>query len=111
MQFDLDSLLTGDPIEVTPASPLYDLGDLGQVLKDHVRLVPEASVTTRSDKEFFYQIAGMISHQRVTIHPEYYEDHFEDVELWSPGNPLFPWRTDGEPGAIEGDFPEDYFKP
>ena len=56
--FDLDSLLSGDPIEgdVTPA--LYDLGELGRILKDHQRLLPEANVNTRSDKEAMYQNSG-----------------------------------------------------
>jgi hypothetical protein len=101
--FDLDSLLTADPIEITLSPPLYDLGDLGRVLGDHVRLVPEAIVHARSDKEFLYQTSGMLSHQRVSVSPEYYEDHYEDVELWSPGNPLFPWRTDVEAGSVEAD--------
>ena len=26
---------------------------------------------------------------RVTTNPDYYEEHAENVEFWSPGNPLF----------------------
>lgn len=26
---------------------------------------------------------------RVTTDPDYFEEHSESVELWSPGNPLF----------------------
>ena len=32
----------------------------------------------------------MIAPVRITTDPQYYEDNVESVELWSPGNPLFP---------------------
>jgi hypothetical protein len=89
--FDLDSLLAGDPIEGALMESPYDLGDLGQILRDHKRHLPEAVVTLRSEKEALYQLKGMATPQRVTVTPGYYEDHPEDVELWSRGNPLFPW--------------------
>jgi SNF2 family DNA or RNA helicase len=89
--FDLDSLLAGGDIEGSEAPALYDLGYLGRVLDDHGRLIPNVSLQRRSEKESFYQAEGMSSPIRVTVSPEYYEDHLEDVELWSPGNPLFPW--------------------
>jgi hypothetical protein len=38
---------------------------------------------------------------RVTVSPEFYENHLEDVELWSPGNPLFPWEGAAESGNID----------
>jgi SNF2 family DNA or RNA helicase len=102
--FDLDSLLTGDAIEGIAVPALYDLGDLGRVLRDHKRLIPEAEVAHRSEKEVFYQVQGMNSPERVTVSPEYYQDHLEDVELWSPGNPLFP-RTGSESPGVEEDVP------
>jgi SNF2 family DNA or RNA helicase len=100
--FDLDSLLSGDPIEGDVIPPLYNLGELGRILKDHQRFVPEANVNTRSSKEAFYQTQGMSTSLRITVSPQYYEDHLEDVELWSPGNPLFPWSTEDQDGPIEG---------
>jgi hypothetical protein len=27
---------------------------------------------------------------RVTTDPDYYQEHSDSVELWSPGSPLFP---------------------
>jgi hypothetical protein len=89
--FDLDSLLGGQPIDEVRAAPLYDLGTLRQVLRDHEQFLPDIRVEERSEKELFYQGPGMNTPNRVTASPEYYEDHLEDVELWSPGNPLFPW--------------------
>ena len=32
---------------------------------------------------------GMKERLRVTTDPEYFEEHAESMELWSPGNPLF----------------------
>ena len=32
---------------------------------------------------------GMKEPLRVTTDPDYFEEHSESVELWSPGNPLF----------------------
>ena len=79
------------------------LGDLGRILRDHARLVPEAKVTLRSEKESFYQVQGMDSPERVTVSPEYSrQDHLEDVELWSPGNPLFPWEQSESPDLADG---------
>lgn len=89
--FDLDSLLAGGDIEAPLTPALYDLGYLGRVLEDHERMIPEVSIHRRSEKEAFYQTQGMTSAIRVTVNPDYYEDHLEDVELWSPGNPMFPW--------------------
>ncbi len=90
--FDLDSLLAREPIDEVRVPPLYDLGDLRSVIKEHARLMPEVRIDARSDKEVFYQAAGMDTAARITVSPEYFDDHLEDVELWSPGNPLFPWE-------------------
>jgi hypothetical protein len=27
---------------------------------------------------------------RITTDPEFYQEHTESVELWSPGNPVYP---------------------
>jgi SNF2 family DNA or RNA helicase len=59
MVFDLDSLLAGQAIDATQVSALYDLGYLGKILEDHDRMIPEAKVLRRSEKEAFYQTQGM----------------------------------------------------
>ena len=102
--FDLDSLLAGGEIEGSVQPALYDLGYLGRVLEDHGRLIPHVSLQRRSEKESFYQAGGMNGPIRVTVNPEYYEDHLEDVELWSPGSPLFPWVETQE--SIERNAPQ-----
>jgi hypothetical protein len=43
----------------------------------------------------------MLEPVRVTTDPVYFEEHADSVELWSPGNPLFP----SEPVSGEMDHP------
>ncbi len=45
----------------------------------------------------------MHSPVRVTVHPGHYEDPLDDMELWSPDNPLFPWRDKDREATVEGD--------
>ncbi len=37
-----------------------------------------------------WQAPGMPAPVRVTTDPDYYEQHPDSIELWSPGSPLFP---------------------
>jgi hypothetical protein len=90
--FDLDSLLAGEPPDEDRTPALYDLGDLGKLLKDHEQMLPDIQIALRSEKQAFYQAPGMETPIRVTVNAESYDDHLENVELWSPGNPLFPWQ-------------------
>lgn len=92
--FDLDSLLAGVPPDEDRTPALYDLGDLGKILKDHELMLPDIQIELRSEKQAFYQAPGMETPIRVTVNAESYDDHLENVELWSPGNPLFPWPKD-----------------
>ena len=41
-------------------------------------------------REYSYLAPGMPKRLRVTTDAAYYEQHSDSVELWSPGNPLFP---------------------
>ena len=40
-------------------------------------------------REYGLLAPGMTERLRVTTDPEYFEEHAESLELWSPGNPLF----------------------
>ena len=40
-------------------------------------------------REYGLLAPGMTEHLRVTTDAEYFEEHAESLELWSPGNPLF----------------------
>ena len=46
---------------------------------------------------------------RVTTNPEFYEQHAESVELWSQGNPTFPYPSD-IPLFVEAETPSEFTK-
>ena len=87
--FDLDSLVVSE-LEMDQRSyALYSLGNLHDVLSHHEEFLPDAQLEATHSNEFQYLIPG-IKKLRITISPEYYDTHSEDVEFWSPGNPIFP---------------------
>jgi hypothetical protein len=97
---DLDEV-TEAALEMPPRPPaLYDLQDLGRLLQRPELLPPGVEVLeTGGAKDRAWQQPGMLEPVRVTTDPVYFEQHADSVELWSPGNPLFP----GEPlgGEVE----------
>jgi superfamily II DNA or RNA helicase len=91
--FDLDTLVTGDlEIDKRPDA-LYGFGELHDVLSHHEMFLPSVTLEATHGNEFQYVSPGM-QKLRITISPEYFDAHAEDVELWSPGNPLFPEQID-----------------
>ncbi len=54
-------------------------------------------------REYGLLAPGMKKELRVTTDPVYYEEHSENLELWSPGNPLFqaPEHTADDVEPIE----------
>ena len=101
---DLDEV-TEAALEMPPRPPaLYDLQDLGRLLKRPELLPPGIEVAkTGGKKDRAWQQPGMLEAVRVTTDPVYYEEHADSVELWSPGNPLFP----SEPLSGEIDYPTE----
>jgi SNF2 family DNA or RNA helicase len=91
--FDLDSLVIGELETDQRPEALYGLGSLRDVLAHHEVFIPEATLEITHNNEFQFVTPGM-KKLRITVSPEYYEAHAEDVELWSPGNPLFPTPMD-----------------
>ena len=87
--FDLDSLVAAELETDQRPQSLYGLGDLRDVLSHHEMFIPEATLEETNSSEFQYVTPGT-KKLRITVSPEYYDAHTEDVELWSPGNPLFP---------------------
>lgn len=86
--FDLDSFTIADMDMSGRPAPLYGLGDLRDVLEKHRLFLPETSIEAASTSEFQITLPGGPK-LRITVNPEYYDVHAEDVELWSPGNPTF----------------------
>jgi SNF2 family DNA or RNA helicase len=88
--FDLDAAIDEDFTEpARPPSPL-SLEDLDSVIRSSEALPPGIEVKPMGYREYSYIAPGMSEHVRVTTDATYYEHHSESVELWSPGNPLFP---------------------
>ncbi|MGB8481377.1 MAG: SNF2-related protein [Acidobacteriaceae bacterium] len=91
--FDLDNLvITELDVEQRPAA-LYGLGELRDVLSNQGVFLPEIHLEPSGNNEFQYLAPGQ-KKLRVTVNPEYYDTHSEDVELWSSGSPAFPNPVD-----------------
>ena len=90
--FDLDEIQPEDLEMPERPKPPYDMPYLGQVLGNPGLLPPGYEATPLAGgKDYRYFIPGHKEAIRVTTDPEYYEQHTESVELWSPGSPAFPW--------------------
>lgn len=89
--FDIDEVSDTELEIPARPKPLYDLAYLHAVLTDPKRRPHDVEVTPL-DKDFGYRMPGLPKPVRVTTDPEYYEEHSESVELWSPGSPVFPWK-------------------
>ena len=88
--FDLDAVTEADLEEPPRPEPLYDLADLDDLLRRGDLLPPGVDVHGLAPHEHRYQAPGMREEVRITTKREYYDDHPLSLELWSPGNPLFP---------------------
>ena len=60
-------------------------------------LPPGIEAKTMGAREYSYLAPGMSERVRVTTDAGYYEQHADSVELWSPGNPLFPAPDNAAP--------------
>lgn len=89
-----DSFNIDEAIEAALEMPVqapapYGLEELGRLL-DHPRLLPPGTEARRaSSKDVFWTQPGapQIS---VTTDPDFFEEHAESVEFWTPGSPAFP---------------------
>ena len=95
--FDIDDAIeTALDMPERPEAP-YGLSELG-ILLDRPKLLPAGVEARRvSSKDVFWTQPGspQIS---ITTDVEFYEDHPESVEFWSPGSPAFPHPNGiGEP--------------
>jgi hypothetical protein len=71
-----------------PPAP-YGLEELGHLL-DHPKLLPPGVEAQRvGTKEVFWTQPGA-PRISVTTDPDFFEEHPESVEFWTPGSPAFP---------------------
>jgi hypothetical protein len=87
---DLDAATdAGLELPSRPA-PLYNFDDLDRIVTSESARPVGIHVSGMAEREYSYSSPGMSQPIRITTDPEYYQDHTESTELWSPGNPLFP---------------------
>ena len=88
--FDLDEVTAKELEEPERPPALYSLSDLGALLTRPELLPPGIESKPLGNRDRSYLAPGMAAPIRVTTDPDYFEQHPDSVELWSPGNPLFP---------------------
>jgi hypothetical protein len=89
--FDLDEVTADDLEEPERPQARYDLDDLGTLLARPDLLPPGIQVKKSvGARDWSWQAPGMAAPVRVTTDPDYYEQHPDSTELWSPGSPVFP---------------------
>ncbi len=87
--FDIDAVTEEDlAMPERPPSPLT-MDDLDRVIGSTDLMPPGTDIQSMAHREYGLLAPGMSERLRVTTDPEYFEEHAESVELWSPGNPLF----------------------
>jgi SNF2 family DNA or RNA helicase len=87
---DLDAA-TDAGLELAPRSlPLYDFDDLDRIVTSESARPAGIHVNGLAQREYSYLAPGMDQPVRITTDAEFYQEHTESVELWSPGSPVFP---------------------
>ena len=87
--FDIDAVTEADlAMPDRPLSPVT-MDDLDRVISSSDLMPPGTDIQPMAHREYGLLAPGMTERLRVTTDPEYFEEHAESLELWSPGNPLF----------------------
>ena len=63
--------------------------DLDRVIGSPDLMPPGLEIQSMRHQEYSLRAPGMTEPLRVTTDPQYFEEHAESMELWSPGNALF----------------------
>ncbi len=87
--FDLDAVTEQDMAEPVRPAAVLDMDDLDRVLRRREVWPPGLSVRPLHPREYALSLPGLEAELRVSTDPGYVEEHPDDVELWSPGSPLF----------------------
>ncbi len=88
--FDLDAAIDEEFTEPERMPSPLTLEDLDLVIRTTDIIPSGLEVKTMGAREYSYLAPGTPESVRVTTDANYYEQHADSVELWSPGNPLFP---------------------
>lgn len=87
--FDLDSITQADLDEPARPEALYDLAALDCVVRCPGLMPPGVEVKQLGAGQYQLSMPGMNEPLRVTTSAEFFDEHAESTELWSPGSPLF----------------------
>ena len=87
--FDIDAALEEDWTMPERPAPAMTMDDLDRVIEAEDLMPQGTQVRPLGAREYALRAPGMTPELRVTTDPDYYEEHTESVEFWSPGNPLF----------------------
>jgi hypothetical protein len=87
--FDIDAVTEADFAEPARPPARLTLDDLEAVIREASILPPGIDVKTMQPRQYSLLMPGMASPVRVTTDAEFYEQHADSVELWSPGSPTF----------------------
>jgi len=102
--FNIDAITESDLDEPPREKALYDLDGLDLLLRHLELLPPGIKVESMNTGEYKFSMPGMINSLRITTKPDYFDQHPESVELWSPGSPLFPVIEEELGTAISDDL-------
>ncbi len=87
--FDLDAAAASDLVVPERPPPTVTMDDLDRIVGAGELMAPGHEVRPLGPREYALSAPGMAEPLRITTDPDYFEEHAESMELWSPGNPLF----------------------
>ena len=87
--FNIDAVTERDLAMPRQAPSSVTMEDLDRIIGSPDMMPPGTDVQLLGHREYGLLAPGMKERLRVTTDPEYFEEHAESMELWSPGNPLF----------------------
>ena len=92
--FDIDDAVEAALEASARPKPPYDLQDLSRLLARKDLLPDGVEAAAVSSTEVFWTEPG---HRQlsVTTDPDFFEQHPESVEFWTPGSPIFPAQREG----------------
>ena len=87
--FDIDSVTDEDLAMPERVPSSVTMEDLDRMIGLSDLLPAGTDIQPMRRREYGLLAPGMTERLRVTTDPDYFEEHAESLELWSPGNPLF----------------------
>ena len=87
--FDIDRAAQSALAMPTRPPCSVSMEDLDRIIRSAGLMPPGVDVQALGHREYGLLAPGMTDRLRVTTDPQYFQEHAESMELWSPGNTLF----------------------